>query len=53
MMAGLVDLTQRELYCGATIISQRYVITAAHCLENRNGEKIGVVVGEHDTTTGK
>ncbi|KAG4065350.1 hypothetical protein HA402_012295 [Bradysia odoriphaga] len=52
MMAGLVDTQIRELYCGATIISSQYVITAAHCVENKDITKIAVVVGEHDVTRG-
>ncbi|KMQ86525.1 venom serine protease, partial [Lasius niger] len=53
MMCGLVDSTNKELYCGCTIISHQYVVTAAHCVspEERDITKIGVVVGEHDTTT--
>ncbi|XP_020282728.1 venom serine protease 34-like [Pseudomyrmex gracilis] len=52
MMAGLVDFRRREIYCGATIISQQHLLTAAHCLTNRNASSVGVIVGEHDVTTG-
>ncbi|RLU26278.1 hypothetical protein DMN91_000072 [Ooceraea biroi] len=51
MMAGLYDNSMKVLYCGATIISNQHVITAAHCLENRNINNIFVVVGEHDVNT--
>ncbi|XP_011879072.1 PREDICTED: venom serine protease 34-like [Vollenhovia emeryi] len=52
MMAGLVDPFQRDVFCGATIISERHVITAAHCLTDRNPNNIGVLVGDHDLSTG-
>ncbi|KAH0949026.1 hypothetical protein HN011_009426 [Eciton burchellii] len=53
MMAGIVDSEERLLFCGATIISQKYVVTAAHCLDSRDIRELGIVVGEHDVTTGK
>ncbi|EFN82104.1 Ovochymase-2, partial [Harpegnathos saltator] len=52
MMAGLVDVMDKRIYCGATIISTQHVITAAHCVERKNLGELGVVVGDHDTSTG-
>lgn len=52
MMAGIVNLQNRQIYCGATIICSTYVLTAAHCLENKTSKEIAVVVGEHDVSTG-
>ncbi|XP_076243634.1 venom serine protease 34-like [Calliopsis andreniformis] len=53
MMCGLVDSVLREIYCGCTIISPTYVVTAAHCFGERSIDILGVVVGEHDPSTGK
>lgn len=53
MMAGLIDADMRSIYCGSTIISSRHVLTAAHCLINRQINRLGVVVGEHDVGTGQ
>nr|XP_012226054.1 PREDICTED: venom serine protease-like isoform X1 [Linepithema humile] len=53
MMAGLVDSENRVIYCGATIISKSHVVTAAHCVENRDMNKVGILVGEHDVTIGE
>ncbi|XP_020278554.1 venom serine protease 34-like [Pseudomyrmex gracilis] len=53
MMAGLVDRTRKDIYCGATIIDKHHVLTAAHCVDNKNIGDLGVVIGEHDVTTNK
>lgn len=55
MMAGLVDFTKRILFCGATIITPRHVLTAAHCVTQYvdNYEILGIIVGEHDVSTGQ
>lgn len=54
MMAGLVDFTKRFLFCGATIITPRHVLTAAHCVTQYvdNYDILGIIVGEHDISTG-
>lgn len=53
MMAGLVDVLLYKIYCGATIISNVHVLTAAHCLQTKLRANVAVIVGEHDVTTGK
>ncbi|XP_065349567.1 venom serine protease-like isoform X2 [Cloeon dipterum] len=52
MMAGLVDLESSQVICGATIISPRRAITAAHCLVQRSPSSAVLLVGDHDLSTG-
>ncbi|KAG8228668.1 hypothetical protein J437_LFUL008905 [Ladona fulva] len=53
MMAALANPVTRRPICGATIISRRYAVTAAHCLSLGNPDRVrlGLLVGEHDIST--
>lgn len=49
---GLVELTDRQIFCGGAIISYYYILSAAHCfVANKVASKIVALVGDHDTST--
>lgn len=52
MMAGLVQGASALVYCGATIVTPWYAVTAAHCLNGRSENQVRLLVGEHDYNVG-
>lgn len=51
MMAGLMDTSDRGVFCGGTIIASNYVVTSAHCLFNRQATSLSILIGDHDYAT--
>merc|ERR1712106_287438 len=47
-MTGLVSSGGDRVWCGATLISSEWAMTAAHCTEGDDPENIEVLLGEHD-----
>ncbi|NP_001155079.1 serine protease homolog 42 isoform 2 precursor [Nasonia vitripennis] len=52
MMAGIINVPIQQVYCGGTIISPKHILTAAHCLNKLAVNDLGILVGDHDLTTG-
>lgn len=48
------DVAELDFKCGGTVINQRYILTAAHCITNLKKQKLaGVRLGEWEISTDK
>lgn len=52
-MSALIDVIIRDVFCGATIIAQKFALTAAHCLLNKQPTAVGLLIGDHNISSGK
>ncbi|MFF2527130.1 serine protease [Streptomyces liangshanensis] len=50
-MAGLVGTNSGRVFCGATLISDTYVVTAASCVRGKTAGTTAVLLGDRDTAS--
>ncbi|XP_042207998.1 venom serine protease 34-like [Homarus americanus] len=52
-MGGLAWRNMKRVFCGVVVVTDRHVLTAAHCVDDKKSWNLKVVVGEHDLSTNR
>lgn len=49
-MAGISDRNLQNVFCGGTLINNRYILTAGHCFTDVDPSNVRIILGAHDLT---